>query len=125
MLVMKNPLDYLWYKIYKAFSYIEKSSPFSSCKCMSVLLIINLLTIIWLMLGRIHIFSIIWILTLIGILIIPYLFTKKQAKILWKYKNESEKSRIRGNIIVTMYIILSFVILFLVVKYHITIQNVL
>jgi hypothetical protein len=116
---MNNPLDYLWYKIYKAFSHIEKSAPSSSCKCMSVLFIINSLSI--LLIDKDFINNYVWVFFLLIIFIItPYFFTKKQIKIIKKYKNESEKSRITGNIVVTFYIILSFVILFLVLKPYIT-----
>jgi hypothetical protein len=124
MLVMKNPIDYLWYKIYKAFSYIEKGAPSSSAECMGSLFIINSLSI--LLIDKELIKNYAWIFCLLIIFIItPYFFTKKQIRIIKKYKNESEKSRIRGNVIVTFYIILSFVILFLIIKYRITIQNIL
>jgi hypothetical protein len=105
---MKNPIDYLWYKIYKAQSFIDgKKRPLRDIPFMGVLLGINLVCITWLIYGDIFDNFIIFIFVLDTIIISPYFCEKKQAKILWKYKNESEKSRIRGNFIVTIYVILS------------------
>jgi hypothetical protein len=121
---MKNPIDYLWYKLYKAFSYIEKGAPSSSAECMGGLFIINSLSI--LLIDKDFINNYAWVFFLLVMFIItPYFFTKKQIRIIKKYKNESEKSRITGNIVVTLYIVLSFILLFLVVKSHISTQNIL
>jgi ABC-type Fe3+ transport system permease subunit len=117
---MKNPIDYLWYKTYKSKLYNRGQS-------MGLVLLANLYTICFLIFGMASISFVYSILLIIltFALTYPYERYKKQAKIIRKYYNESEKSRIRGNIIVVLYFILSFVVLFLVAIYHITIQNIL
>ncbi|MDR1349024.1 MAG: hypothetical protein LBJ63_11485 [Prevotellaceae bacterium] len=118
---MKNLLDYLWYKTYKSKLYNRGQS-------MPFVLAANLYTIGFLIFGGFFFSfsSSILIIILSFALTCPYERNKKkQIKVIRKYYNESEKSRIRGNIIVALYVILSFVVLFLVAKYHITIQNIL
>jgi hypothetical protein len=89
-------------------------------------LLVNLYTIYFLIFGNLPSYGIALLLAILGLIITsPYRKYKKKVEILRKYYNESEKSRIRGNIIVALYVILSFVIFFLVAKYHITIQNIL
>jgi hypothetical protein len=106
---MKNPIDYLWYKMYKWLCYIGKSGkPATDIGCVSVLLSLNLLCIIMLIYENIH-DSFLFILVIsCAVVIFPYMSSKKQSKILAEYEKESEKSRITGNIIVTIYVILSF-----------------
>jgi hypothetical protein len=120
---MKNPLDYLWYKIYKLSFYTEGKA--TRTTSMGAVLFANLITVIMLIYGDISFFLIVFALVLSFFLTYPYEKYKKQAKIIRQYYNESKKSRIRGNIIVTIYIISSFVIVYLVAIYHITIQNIL
>lgn len=104
---MKNPLDYLWYKIYKALYIISgRKDPINDTGFMGVLLICNFLSTTWLMYGNLSKNSIILTLILVTIISFPYFFYKTKLKILKKYRNESEKSRIRGNFIVTIYVIL-------------------
>jgi hypothetical protein len=106
---MKNPIDYLWYKIYKALYIISgKKDPINDAGFMAILFILNFLSTIWLVCGNISENFIIWTCILVTIIVLPYFFNKKKLKILKKYRCESEKSRITGNIIVTIYVILSF-----------------
>jgi hypothetical protein len=121
LLIMKNPIDYLWYKT-------SKSKLYNRGQSMPFVLAANLYTICFVLFGM-HTFSFI---SGTLIIILPLALTcsydrnkKRQIKIIRKYYNESEETRIRGNVIVALYFILSFVILFLVAKYHITIQNIL
>ena len=122
---MKNPLDYLWYKMYRLSFYTNDISPAIT---MSSILFANLYTICLLLFGMdfISFGSSILLLILSFVLTCPYERNKKKRiKVIRKYYNESKESRIIGDIIVSLYVILSFVVFFLVAKYHITIQNIL
>ncbi|MDR1199692.1 MAG: hypothetical protein LBK94_11905 [Prevotellaceae bacterium] len=119
---MKNPVDYLWYKMHRLSFYTHDINPAIT---MSSVLFANCLTLMILISGGISSFSIAFTFILSFFFSCPYEKHKKQVKIIRTYYNESEKSRVRGNIIVALYVILSFVVLFLVANYHITIQNIL
>jgi uncharacterized membrane protein len=118
---MNNPLDYLWYKTYKSKLYNRGQS-------MGFVLLANLCTICLLIFGMdsLSFGSSLLLIILSFVLTCPYERSKKkQIKVIRKYYKESDESRIRGNIIVAIYVIISFVTFFLVAKYHITIQNIL
>jgi hypothetical protein len=103
---MRNPLDYLWFKMYKLSFYTHDIEPAIT---MSSILVINSLTICFLIFGK-AVFSIGFSMLLIVLCLFithPYVRHKKKIKILRKYYKESKKSRIRGNFIVTIYVILS------------------
>ncbi|MDR1553108.1 MAG: hypothetical protein LBS69_06570 [Prevotellaceae bacterium] len=121
---MNNPIDYLWYKMYKMSFYTREPYPTVP---MVTLLFVNSYTICLVVFGMdvASFGTSILLIILCSFIAHPYTRYKKKRKIIRKYYNESEKSRIRGNIIVTVYVILSFVVVFLVAKYHITIQNIL
>ncbi|MDR2009710.1 MAG: hypothetical protein LBQ22_04435 [Bacteroidales bacterium] len=106
---MKNPIDYLWYKTYKSKLYNRDQS-------MGFVLGANLYTIGFLIFGMdaFSFGSAILIVILSWLLTRPYRRYKKQVKVIRKYYNESEKSRIRGNIIVAVYFILSFAAPFII-----------
>jgi hypothetical protein len=108
---MNNPLDYLWYKTYK-------SKLYNSDQSMFFVLFVNLYTICLLIFGMDIVSFETSILLIILCLFITYPYTryKKRVKIIKKYYKESEKSRIRGNIIVTLYVILSFTAPLIIVK---------
>jgi hypothetical protein len=120
---MKNPLDYLWYKLYKLSFYTHGKVTLTTS--MGTVLFVNLFVIYFFIFGYMSYVSGILLFIVSCFLTSPYEKHKKKVKIIRNLYNESEKSRIRGNIIVTVYVILSFIILFLVAKYHITIQNIL
>ncbi|MDR1553110.1 MAG: hypothetical protein LBS69_06580 [Prevotellaceae bacterium] len=109
ILFMNNPLDYLWYKLYK----VQKSF---AGKSMAFVLLINSLTLTVLLLGNIPKWVILFLIA--GLFIINH-YEKHEviAKVLKKYRCESRKSRIIGNIIVTVYIILSFIAPLIIAKF--------
>jgi hypothetical protein len=114
---MKNPIDYLWYKIYKALYIISgRKDTINDAGFMAILLIFNFLSIRWLIYGNISEKFIIWTCVLVTIIILPYFFNKKKLIILKKYRCESKESKIIGNTIVTIYIILSFIAPFIIAK---------
>ncbi|MDR1553107.1 MAG: hypothetical protein LBS69_06565 [Prevotellaceae bacterium] len=116
---MNNPLDYLWYKTYKWFKCIDKggNSATTDIGPIGAVLISNLFTIILLIFGNIP-NQYVWIFIIIipSMLSFPYLRRKKQAQVLKRYRCESEKSRITGNIIVVVYVILSIAAPFIIAK---------
>jgi hypothetical protein len=124
---MINPFDYLFYKIHTAWSHISGNG--SSGKhhgAMMILLMLNFFTIYELIYGYIPLdisehlrrkgFTSDLIVLASGIFIIfisPVFYSSKREKrIIAKYKNESEKSRIIGNAIVICYVILTFASLY-------------
>jgi hypothetical protein len=114
---MINPLDYLWYKIYKAQFFIGgKKKPLRDIPFMGCILGINMVCITWLIYGDIFDNFIIFIFILDTIIISPYFCTKKQAKIVKKYRHETEKYRIIGNTVIVIYIILTFAMPFIIAK---------
>ena len=76
---MKNPIDYLWYKIYKLSFYTDGKA--TRTTAMGTVLLANGLTIIILICGNISYFSIIFIIALSFFLTSPYEKYKKQVKL--------------------------------------------
>jgi hypothetical protein len=115
---MMNPVDYLWYKIRNMMTYIDHGgNHITDIAAMGLCLIANILTIIVLISGEFpNKFMCAWILIVVAVIVFPYMSRKKQAKVLWKYKNESRKSQIRGNITIAVYIILSFAVPLIIAK---------
>lgn len=79
---MINPVDYLWYKLYKVFSHIEKGAASSSAKCLGGVLLISSFTILSVINKNIILNYSTLIVVLIIIIDTPYFCTKKQAKVL-------------------------------------------
>lgn len=106
---MINPLDYLYYKVYKGLSYISGGgNPMSQIGATMVLLMINFSTIYYLIAGELP-ESVLTGAMIIIILFCTIYFSIKEDKILAKYDQESEQSYRKGNMIVTVYVILTFV----------------
>lgn len=110
---MINPFDYLFYKIYVFLSHLSGGgNPITHLGAMGVLLGINVLTIYLFVYGESPPFIIYIILTPL----LFYAFPKKMERIISKYDQESEKSRLIGNTAVTFYVLLSIASFILVVK---------
>ena len=106
---MINPLDYLYYKVYKGLSYISGGgNPLSQIGATTILLMANFFTIYYLIAGELP-KSVLTISTTIITLFCAIYFLIKEDKILAKYDQESEQSYRKGNMIVTVYVILTFV----------------
>jgi multisubunit Na+/H+ antiporter MnhF subunit len=114
---MNNPLDYLWYKVHRLSFYTHGKA--TRTTAMGTVLFINSYTICLLVFGMdVASFETSMLLIILSfILTCPYERYKKQIKVLRKYYKESEKSRIRGNIIVTVYVILSFAAPLIIAKF--------
>jgi hypothetical protein len=117
---MINPFDYLYYKIYTAWSYINGGGyPIRQHGAMWLLLFLNILTI-YLLITDFIINTFMWC---AGVFILIILFIcyrpKREVKILAKYSKESEMSRIIGDATVVLYVIISIFVFTLVLKTHI------
>lgn len=113
---MVNPLDYLYYKVYKGLSYISGGgNPLSQIGATMALLLINFSTIYYLISGELP-KSVLAVTITVIILFCPIYFLIKEDKILAKYDQESEQSYRKGNMIVTIYVILTFVAAFYVLR---------
>ena len=117
---MINPFDYLHYKIYKAWSQLNGGGyPFSHYAVIAIPYILNSLTIYILIVNEFpskEIFSGI----AFPILVIVFICYRpnREDKILAKYCNESEDSRLIGNAVVVFYYIISILVFILVRKYR-------
>jgi len=115
---MINPLDYLYYKIYVAWSYISGGGrPINHISAIGFIMLSNMYTV-YIAINK----------TLsetfgIGSIILEVIFcaiyfnSKKEEMIIKKFENESNKSRVIGNIIVIGYSLLSVISLIYVLKY--------
>ena len=106
---MINPLDYLYYKIYVAWSYISGGGrPINNISAIAVLLLSNIITVRLLIFHTLsELFNIISPISVVLFCAIYFNF-KKEDKILEKYENESPKSKVIGSIVVILYAIISF-----------------
>jgi cytochrome bd-type quinol oxidase subunit 2 len=116
---MINPLDYLYYKIYVAWSYISGGGkPGNNMPAIGLLLLSNIIT------GYVLIYKsfseTFGILSAIIVVIFCaiYFNLKKEDEILKKYENESQKSQIIGAIAVISYSIISIVSFICVLLYY-------
>ena len=109
-----NPFDYLFYKVYKFLSFISygggTTERVSAISILSLLFALNLLMLLSLIFDTVSppIFTACSFFIVIFNLIY---YNLKDDIILTKYSQESEHSRTVGNMIVTVYVILTFVML--------------
>ncbi|MCD7901065.1 MAG: hypothetical protein LUH22_14705 [Bacteroides sp.] len=104
---MINPLDYLYYKIYKAWSFLSGGDyPIKHQAAMLLLIWFNILTVYFLFFKELpsEKFNIACVIV-IGIIILIIYRPKREAKIVAKFEKESEDSRIIGNILVICYVV--------------------
>lgn len=114
---MINPIDYLYYKVYKGISYINGGGhPITQTGATSSLLLANYMMVCYLILGE---FTDRFLTVSVFCLIVFSLiyFPLREKSILAKYEQESEKSRKIGNRIVIGYIIFTFLSLYFVLAY--------
>jgi len=117
-------LHYLYYKIYQATrkGSLSDIAPFAAAIYFGGLIAINIFVIVG-FLAKLELISFPYssanqsaLSVFIGIFIssIYFLYEKRYKKILKKYSNETNKQRIKGNIIVSLYIAISFISIFAV-----------
>ena len=108
---MINPIDYLFYKIYNGLDIIGGGR---EAIATTILIQINLMTIAIAIFSTISLGIFIFI-GIIGIYLVSY-YANNKEKIMEKYESESELSRKIGNTIVTVYVILTFLIPYLLIR---------
>jgi len=107
---MINPFDYLYYKIYNALSYINGGIPANRTLGLYGLIIaLNVLSIIILIVGDLPDIYIVISLIFVFLFVFAYFRKKKENAIIKRYENETENSRIIGNVSVIIYVLLSIV----------------
>ena len=115
---MINPLDYLYYIIYVAWSNISGGGrPINNTSAIGFLMLSNMYTV-YIAINKtlteaFGIGSVIFEVIFCAI----YFNIKKEEMIIQKFENESNKSRMIGNIIVIAYSLLSLMSLIYVLKY--------
>ncbi len=111
---MINPIDYLYYKVYKRISYMNgESYPITQMAATCSLLIANYMIVCYLILGE---FTDRFLKVGVFLLIVFSLiyFPIREKRILAKFERESERSRKTGNRVVVLYIIFTLLSIFLV-----------
>lgn len=114
-------LDYIYYKIYRSLqktAYADTAA-FTAAVFFSGLITANLL-ILNDFLKNLNIAEIIWnpviaiVFSIIMMILslIYFVFNKRHVKIISKYSSETEKQRKRGNLMMWIYVITSFLIIF-------------
>ena len=115
---MINPFDYLFYKIYKAWSIFNSGGyPVRHHAATGFLYTINIWTLYMLIANEFP--PDIWAYgSIIFITIIFFVFygVKRERKILAKYSQESERSYQIGNTVVVFYVIISIIAFILVLR---------
>lgn len=116
---MINPLDYLYYKIYVAWTYLSGGGkPTNNLSAIGFLMLSNIFTIYILIYKTFSMSFGLLIVILEGLFCAFYFNSKKEDKILKKYENESPQSKIIGTIAVILYAIISIVSLICVGLYY-------
>ena len=116
-MIMKNPIDYLWYKIYRWLKFVDDGNAITDVACVGGTLFLNFLSIYLLMFGYLNTFTYILAGIFGLILSTPYQNKKNGMKILRRYIRESKETRIRGNAIVAIYVILSFAMPYIIIAF--------
>lgn len=113
---MINPIDYLYYKVYKGISYMNGGGhPITQIGATCSLLLANYMIVCYLIFGE---FTDRFLTVSVFFLIVFSLiyFPIREKRILAKFEQESERSRKIGNRIVIGYIIFTFLSIFLVTR---------
>lgn len=108
---MVNPIDYLFFKIYNGLDIIGGGT---EAIATTISIQINLMTLAIAIFGTIPLGAFIFI-GIIGLYLVSY-YTDNEERILERYESESELSRKIGNTIVTIYVILTFLIPYLLIR---------
>ncbi len=120
-------LDYLYYKLYQATlkGSLKDIPQIMAAVYFAGLVAINIL-VVYLFLVKIDILPYVftntrqggWIIALLIVLSLVYFNKNKRESILKKYFEENQKERIRGNIIISIYVTISFLSIFAVGLFH-------
>jgi len=115
---MINPFDYLYYKIYKALSFISGGiNPTNLTAAFGLLLLSNTLTVYMLIAGEFSLTFAYCSLAVLALISLFNLLSNKEEKIIAKFKNESEKARILGDALVILYVVISIILFIIAIKY--------
>ncbi len=110
--VLLFPLNYLFYKIQRIFSFMTMSGrPTQHMAFMGALLLTNIITVY---VGLWNIMPPYWLVVLVILILLPYAIPKVSDRIVSRFINESENSKIIGYVVVIAYIIISITLLILV-----------
>lgn len=108
---MINPIDYLFYKIHSGFDIIGNDN---AVLATTGTININIASMMVLIYGQIPNFC--YIICIIeGWYLVSY-YHDNEKKIIEKYESESERSRKIGNVIVAIYLILTFTIPYILIR---------
>ena len=116
---MINPFDYLFYKIYNAWSYLSSTGkPINYFAPIGILFLLNAWTTYMLLVDGFSKAFAYGSVAFVGIFLFIRFRPKREAKIIAKYSKESNKSRMIGNTVVIFYVTLSIVSFILVMKHY-------
>ena len=117
-------MDYLYYKLYKVMlkSSVKDIAEYMAAVAMGALFGINIV-IVSALFAKLDLLPFIYKTstmggTSTGILIIfiglYYIYEKRYEKVIVKYRNENKRQSLKGNIIISLYVLISFISIFLV-----------
>lgn len=121
-------LDYLYYKIYKAHlkGSLNDIAEWAAAMSIGGLLGVNIL-VITSFLRKVNLLPffftgkrqvvILMVCSIVGTVFL-FLYKKKYRQIIAKYEQESENERKKGNLVVWLYVIISFLLIFAVAFYR-------
>ncbi len=115
-IIITWPVNYIFYKLYNLYMLISNTDTPYGMSHIGVLFGLIILNIITLYQYFWRIFPPNWLYLVILIIAIPYAIPQIADKILNYFSKESETTRIIGNFVVTVYIILSIVLFSIVIK---------
>ncbi len=118
LLLVLWPINYLFYKLYSFYVSIYNSETpptMSHMGFLTMVLFSNLVTISLALFGNFPSYNSFLIIIFI---LIPYTIPSVADYIVNSFSKESDKSRIIGNIVVFIYIVLSVLLLVLAIKRH-------
>ena len=113
LFTMINPINYLFYKIYKVLFFTNGGIvPVQQSGATALFPLLNFWTIWILVTGELT--TVIMVVSLIFMLPLSIFYAASEKQIIIKYEKESEKSRIIGNWVVALYIIITIGAFFVV-----------
>ena len=121
-------LDYLYYKIYRAtlIGSLKDIAEFVTPLYLAGLIGLNLL-VLGTFLRKINLLPvffqskkqvIVFMICLFAISLTLFLYRKRYKKIITKYRRENEQERKKGNLFVWIYVIISFLLIFIAAFYR-------
>lgn len=118
LIVMIEPITYLYYKCYKLYAFFNKENPaFQYGVLFGVMICINIAGLVILINNEFPLFDWGWVIILIISIVLESIVSHFEDRIVKKYDNMNKKKKIIGNIIFIVEIIITILFLILIYEY--------